>query len=193
MPRRHDPGQHAAPVVAHQVEGLHLHGVGERQDVAHEVLGGVVADLGRAGAAAVAALVGRDGAVPGTAERPQLVAPGPRGLGEAVEEQDPPALVRAAGPAGEGEAAGLDLEPVDGPDGVHDGRARAPRRRSHRLRARASSGLSRRISSGTESTSAPLGHVVVGDRRERGTPALACSSGGTSSRKPHRFRANRTS
>ena len=26
----HDPGQHAAPVVAHQVEGVHLHGVGQR-------------------------------------------------------------------------------------------------------------------------------------------------------------------
>ena len=128
MLRRHDPGQHAAPVVAHQVEGLHLHAVGERQDVAHEVLGRVVTDLGRAGAGAVAPLVGRHGPVPGPAERRQLVAPGPRRLGEAVEEQDPPALVRAAGPAREDEAAGRDLEPVDGPAGVHDA---APRPRSH--------------------------------------------------------------
>ena len=150
---------------------LHLHGVGQRDDVADEVLGGVVAHLGRAGAAAVAALVGRDGAVAGPPERPQLVAPGPRGLREAVQEQDLPALVRAAGPAGEGEAARLDLEPVDRPGCVHDDRW--PRRlgggAAHRRRA--SSGLSRSDLLGNGVDERPLGHVVVGDGGERGPAA----------------------
>jgi hypothetical protein len=41
-----------------------------------------------------------------------------------VQQQDGAALVRAAGPTREGEAAGLDLEPVDRPDCIHDGAGR---------------------------------------------------------------------
>ena len=98
--------------------------VGERQDVADETLRGVVAHRSRAGATAVATQVGRDGAVSGAAERHQLVAPGPRRLGEAVQEQDPTPSRWTAGPPGEGQSAGLDLEPVDCPRCFHDSGAR---------------------------------------------------------------------
>ncbi len=140
--------------MAHEVEVLHVHGIGERQDIAQEVLGAVVADLHRTGARAIAALVGCDGTVAGAPQRPQLVAPGPRRLREPVEEQDLAPFVRPTGPAGEGQAAGLDLEPVDPPNCVHDHGLRRAQAAAVPPPTRTCSGLCRSVSSGTESTNA---------------------------------------
>jgi len=117
VPRGDDPGQQTAPVVANQVEGVHVHGIGQGQHVGQQMGGRVVGDFGGPGTAAVAAQVGGDGAVAGLAELPELVAPGPRCLWEPVQQQDASSLVRAAGAAGEDHAGRLDLEPVDRPRG----------------------------------------------------------------------------
>jgi hypothetical protein len=70
-----------------------------------------------------------------------------------VQEQDLASLMRATGASGEGEAACLDLEPVNRPVCVHVGGVRRAYAAVPPL-ARTSSGLSRSVASGTASTSA---------------------------------------
>jgi len=55
-----DPAEHAAPVVAHQVEGLHLERLGQGQDVGHQVVHGVGRDRPGPGAGRIPALVRGD-------------------------------------------------------------------------------------------------------------------------------------
>ncbi len=161
MAGRGDPAQHAAPVVAHEVEGLHLHAVGQGHDVVEEMLGGVVGYVRRPGATAVAAQVRGDGAVPRSPESPQLVSPGPRRLREAVQQQDPVTLVRTAGATCKGEAAGFDLEPVDRPDRVHDVRLRARLNGGGTTLAFDFIGTETKRLLGDRVDEFPLGHIVV--------------------------------
>lgn len=102
---RRRPGDHAAPVVPDDHRALAAERRDQRLDVAGERA--EVVRPARAGAA-VAAQVGRDGAVAGRRERRQLVAPRPAELGEAVQEQDERPVLRSFGERGEAEPAGLD-------------------------------------------------------------------------------------
>ncbi len=135
-----------------EIEVVHVHGVRQRDHVTDQMFGAVVARFGRAGTAAVAALIGRNRATAGVSEGPQLVAPGPRGLGEAVEAQDAPPIVGPTRTPGEREAAGLDFDPVNGP-GYVGGRHRCvDYAETEPPLKRASSGVRRRASSSMEST-----------------------------------------
>ena len=79
--------------------------VEQAAQVARQLVRPVVGDLGRAGAAAVAPQVRRDGAVAGVGQRAELVAPGVPQLGEAVAEDDG----RPVGRPGHGN---MQLDPV---------------------------------------------------------------------------------
>src|SRR5580704_4533694 len=117
-PLRHHPSKEATPVVPDEVKALYLHRVRQCDHVTDEVLGAVMARFRRPRPAAVATLIGRDRSVARVPQGPELVAPGPRGLREAMQAQDPPAIVGPTGTPGEREVAGLDFDPVDGPGHV---------------------------------------------------------------------------
>jgi hypothetical protein len=82
------PGDGCAPVVADDDGRAGTGPADEGGDIGGEAFEGVRLDRSRGAAGAVAALVGHDDAVAGGSERADLVAPGVRQLGEAVEEDD---------------------------------------------------------------------------------------------------------
>ena len=79
------PGNRAAPVVADHGELLHPQRIGELEDVADQLVGRVGGDLRRLRAAPIAALVGRNAAIP-VGKMRDLVPPGAMAFGEAVQE-----------------------------------------------------------------------------------------------------------
>ena len=88
MPQRHLPDDEAAPVVADEDRLVDLEMVEQADQIAGEVLDVVGLDrLGPVGRA-IAALIGRDHADAGLAQRLDLVAPGKRDLRPAVAEHD---------------------------------------------------------------------------------------------------------
>ena len=75
MGGRGQPGDLAAPVVAHQVEGLGAQSAGEIEDVGNEPGRCIGSDVARAHTGRVATLVGSDGVEPGRRERREHVPP----------------------------------------------------------------------------------------------------------------------
>ena len=68
MGGRGQPGDLAAPVVAHQVEGLGAQSAGEIEDVGNQAGRCIGRDVARAHTRRVATLVGSDGVEPGRRE-----------------------------------------------------------------------------------------------------------------------------
>ena len=91
MLARHAPRHLSAPIVADQVEALAVvaRGRGDLEGVVHQLVEGVVGQLGRIGPRArrIAALVGRHGAIARRGERRQRRAPAVSRFGKAVQQQ----------------------------------------------------------------------------------------------------------
>ena len=97
MEDRHRPGDEAAPVVADEDGALDVERVEQGDQIAGELGEAVCLDRRRGAAAAVAALVGSDGAEARAGDRLELMAPAEGEVGEAVAEDD-----RGAGRRGRG-------------------------------------------------------------------------------------------
>jgi hypothetical protein len=104
------PGDHAAPVVPDDRRPFPTQRPDEGGHVARERLRVVRPASLRL---AVAAQVGRDGAVSGGRQRGQLVAPGARQLREAVQQEDERAVVGPGGGCLEADAVGVDGQSFD--------------------------------------------------------------------------------
>jgi hypothetical protein len=89
--------------VADEVDTGDAERVQDAANVGDEALSCVVLNVVRAGAGGVATLVDGDDAVPGVGQGGYDVAPGPRGLGEAVEQQHGAAVLRTGHGGVEGE------------------------------------------------------------------------------------------
>ena len=105
----HLPHDHGAPVVPGERRLVVAVVVEQSAQVRRQLVRPVGGHLGGGRAAAVAAQVGGEGAVPGVAQRAELVAPRVPELGEAVAEDHRRAIVRAGGRDVELHAVGLDL------------------------------------------------------------------------------------
>ena len=91
------PRDDGAPVVADQMESAGAQSVCHADDIADELVDGVVFDPLRSHVRRVAALFRRHGTVSGRCQRVDLLVPFPGGLGEAVQQEyerpvDGPAL-----------------------------------------------------------------------------------------------------
>ena len=89
----HPPGDRAAPVVSDHGKALDPQRIGEQENVAHQLIGGVILHRGRFGRAAIAALVGRDAAEV-LGEMCDLMPPCAVALGKAVEEDQHRCIAR---------------------------------------------------------------------------------------------------
>ena len=85
--QRERPRDARAPVVADDVRALDLQRVQNRDRVGDAAANAIVVDLFRLARLAEAAQVGRDHAQSGAREGRDLVAPEPRGVGEAVQQE----------------------------------------------------------------------------------------------------------
>ena len=113
---REDPADDRAPVVAHQVERVASHRVGDREYVGYQVVDPIVLDTLGSRPRRVPALVGSDGPVAGGRQRLQLMTPLVRRLREAVQQQHELAVGRAGGTRVEHELADGNLDPLHAAD-----------------------------------------------------------------------------
>jgi hypothetical protein len=104
------PADAGAPVVRDQMKPCPTEGVGYGEDIGDQVLVAIGVDTGRAGAGAIAALVGRDAGMTRRRQRRHQRLPHHRGFGKAVKQENRRAVRWTRAPDGKIEASRIQVE-----------------------------------------------------------------------------------